>query len=188
MSIVMLLDTLVGDVSSSILIQGAFRNPMMNVSFSTFELSMLDSASFLVHQSLTGLLLPQLQVRDFPDITMISTNSSYGALSSYTFIFNNLGDIPVRFVKVSLPDCFSANFTQLVAKAAKVSGVMEFTEVFSINNSTKDFWFNCNCTNFTLISVLNAGPQGSQCVQSNKYFSLYNYDDVALTKMIFKNQ
>ncbi len=95
---------------------------------------------------------------------MISTNSSYGAISSYTFIFNNLGDIPVKFVKVTLPDCFSANFTQLVAKTAKISGVMEFTEVYSINNSIQDFWFNCNCTNFTLLSVLNAGPQGSQCL------------------------
>jgi hypothetical protein len=38
----MLLDTIAGDISSSILIQGGFRNPMMNISLSNFELSMLD--------------------------------------------------------------------------------------------------------------------------------------------------
>lgn len=122
------------------------------------------------------------------DITLISTNSSYGALSSYTFIFNNLGDVPVRFVKVTLPDCFSANLTALLAKTAKVSGAMEFTEVYAINNSTRDFWFNCNCTNFTLSSILNAGPAGGQCVSTTKVFGLYNYDDAGLSKMIFKNE
>ena len=122
------------------------------------------------------------------DISLISTNSSYGALSSYTFIFNNLGDVPVRFVKVTLPDCFSANLTALLAKTAKVSGAMEFTEVYAINNSTKDFWFNCNCTNFTLSSILNAGPKGGLCLSTTKVFSLYNYDDAGLSKMIFKNE
>ena len=65
---------------------------------------------------------------------------------------------------------------------------MEYSEVYSLNNSTKDFWFNCNCTNFTLISIINAGAQGGECIETNKYFSLYNYDDVPLTKMIFKNE
>ena len=94
---------------------------------------------------------------------MISTNSSYGALSSYTFIFNNLGEIPVKYVKVLLPDCFSANFSQLVAKAARISGLMEFTEVYALNNSTKEFWFNCNCTNFTLTQLFNSGSDNTSC-------------------------
>jgi len=61
----MLLDPLSGDIGASITIQGAFRNPMMNVSLGTFEFTMLDSVSFVVHQTLTELLLPPLRVLNF---------------------------------------------------------------------------------------------------------------------------
>jgi hypothetical protein len=89
-------------------------------------------------------------------------------------------------VRVSLPDCFSANLTGLVAKTAKVGGAMEYTEVYAIN--TREFWFNCNCTNFTLTSIMNAGPTGGQCEPNAKVFGLYNYEDAGLSEMIFKNE
>ncbi len=75
-----------------------------------------------------------------------------------------------------------------MAKTARISGAIEYSLVYAISNSTNNFWFNCNCTNFTLIGIINAGPEGSSCIPQTNYFSLYNYDDLALSNMIFKNE
>jgi hypothetical protein len=48
-SIVSLLDNLAGETATSMMIQGGFRNPMMNTSIGTFELAMVDANSFMVH-------------------------------------------------------------------------------------------------------------------------------------------
>jgi hypothetical protein len=189
------LDPLAGQQYSSLLLSGSFRNPLSNHSLtSSFEATLLDQSSYLVHQTLTDLLLPPFEPLDFPSITLLSSNSSYGALSSYTFLFDSsspqlLIDAPLKFLRIQLPDCFSANFTQLIAKVTR-GAAYEYAEVYSINNSTRDFWFNCTCSggnNFTLIAILNA-PEGGNCISINKYFSVYNYEDTSLNNMIFKSE
>ena len=65
---------------------------------------MADKSNYLVHyKNATGsnsLQVKATVIREFTNIDMISTNSSYGALSNYAFIFNNLGQVPVFYLKI----------------------------------------------------------------------------------------
>lgn len=89
-----------------------------------------------------------------------------------------------------IPDCFNIDFTQTLAKVARFDGgAIEYTEIYQIMDSPNEFWFSCNCTNFTLTQIYNSGSiNSSTCIPSNKYFKLYNYQDGQLTQMIFKSE
>lgn len=53
------------------------------------------------------------------NVNLYSSNSSYNALSKYSFTFNNEPNLPpILYVRVVLPDCFSVNFTTLIAQVA----------------------------------------------------------------------
>lgn len=52
-------------------------------------------------------------------MNLYSSNSSYSALSKYTFTFNSEPSMPpILYLRVVLPDCFSVNFTTLIAQVA----------------------------------------------------------------------
>ncbi len=114
-------------------------------------------------------------IREFNDIQLFSSNSTYGAQSNYAFVFSNLGKIPVQYLRVRIPDCFKIDSTMTLVKVAKITGAVEYTEIYQIN--THEFWFNCNCTNFTITQLYNSGSDNATCSQMNKYFKLYNYQD-----------
>lgn len=47
----------------------------------------------------------------------------------------NLGDLPsLQYVKVTLPDCFSVDFSGVIAKVARANGVLEYTGVTRVGN------------------------------------------------------
>ena len=83
------------------------------------------------------------------------------------------------YLRVKIPDCFNIDYTLTLAKVGRISGAVEYTEIYRI--SANEFWFNCNCTNFTLTQLYNSGSNNASCSQTNKYFKLYNYQDGQLS-------
>ena len=134
---------------------------MGNKTIKGFEAIMMDDANYVIHQDVSGnISIGSFQVLDFQDVGLYSSNSSYKALSNYSFVFMNLKDIPISYVRVQLPDCFSLNnqtsnlSTALVGRS---SGEIDIINVTIRNNSLnlKVIEFYCNCTNLTLISIIN---------------------------------
>jgi hypothetical protein len=112
---------------------------MGNKTIKGFEAIMMDDANYVIHQDLGGnISIGGFQVLDFQDIGLFSSNSSYKALSNYSFVFMNLKDIPISYVRVQLPDCFSLNnqtsnlSTALVGRS---SGEIDIINVTLRNNS-----------------------------------------------------
>jgi hypothetical protein len=50
------------------------------------------------------------------NINLFSSNSSYNAVSKYTFTFQSEPNLPpIFFMRVVLPDCFIANINTIMA-------------------------------------------------------------------------
>jgi hypothetical protein len=58
-----------------------------------------------------------------------------------------------------MPDCFTIDYTVSLAKVGRISGAIEYTEIYRL--SPNEFWFNCNCTNITITQLFNSGSDNT---------------------------
>ena len=70
------------------------------------------------------------------DVLLSSTNSSYLAMANYAFAFLSLiGLPPIRYVRVTIPDCFNLDFSSMLIRYGRTNGAIEYTDPKMFSNN-----------------------------------------------------
>ena len=96
----------------------------------------------MIHQETQGLFIKNSQIREVTDILLSSTNSSFLAMANYAFAFLSLiGIPPIRYVRVTIPDCFTLDFSSMLIRFGRTNGAIEYTDPKIFSNNPNQLWF-----------------------------------------------
>lgn len=86
-----------------------------------FEITAIDGSNNLIMRDIRNFSVSN--ARELSEVGLFSSNSSYKALSEYTFNFYSIDYLlPLQYIRIIVPDCFKINLKDMFVNKGFTNG------------------------------------------------------------------